>query len=178
MTNAFHFSEDLVTTFISLALLQRRSEAGSKPANADTAASAASESDPAGGAAAPAHPAAGSPAAAGQQSPHADDWTAAQLAIVGDAQAGPFLECWQRLFPAHPIRFLAEVASVALCCLPVLKHALRSSPTAGHKMALSFGLGMAAAVLALPYNCWSKVLQRHCLWGKTPSTLSRFQNWP
>lgn len=37
----------------------------------------------------------------------------AELVFVdGHPERGPFLELWQKLFPAHPVRFLAQVRPV------------------------------------------------------------------
>ena len=121
VTNLFHFSEDLVTTFISLWLLQHAEpDAGGASAlmlqrlmMCDVECDASTPGNKfvirrvlqtANGVVFLANMGACCFAAG---------WEGAQLVIAEELPAGPFMEIWATLFPAHPIRVLAKVRTVS-----------------------------------------------------------------
>jgi hypothetical protein len=98
-TNLFHFSEDLVMTFISLFLLQRTEPDAGKPRWGGTARCSCYEMSSS--RACTSRVVAVCSGAAG--------WGVAQLVVADQLPVGPFLEVWEALFSAHPVRFLAKV---------------------------------------------------------------------
>lgn len=80
--------------------------------------------------------------------------------IVDELPAGPFMEIWTALFPAHPIRILAKVRSVRLGRSPLCAPDVAGSIIAGQRtvgcnmlgpMRIQKKHGAAAYCRAAPY---------------------------